>query len=402
MKCRLLILTEIIAPYRIPVFNALARHPDVDLHVIFMAETDPTIRHWRVYTDEIRFSYEILPSWRTRLGEHTVLVNQRASAALLDADPDVILCGGYNYLISWQAQRWARRNNVPFLLWSESTANDRRKNYRFVEALKLRFFQHCDGFVVPGRSAERYVHQMGAGSKPVFTAPNAVDNARFAQHAASARADASRVRTKLGLPSRYYLFVGRLIRSKGVYDLLEAYSCLGEDLRSEVGLVFVGDGPQRAELELRGRQISPGSVQLPGFVHRDELASYYALADCFVFPTHSDTWGLVVNEAMACTLPIICSRVAGCVADLIHENGRVVSAGSIGELACVMNELARDAGLRRQMSSSGRAIIHEYSPESCAARIAGAALFAHKRRGDSGIHNNICSVDEPQFSSLPL
>lgn len=386
MKCRLVILTEIIAPYRIPVFNSLARHPDIDLHVVFMAETDPAIRHWRVYADEIRFSYDVLPSWRTRLGEHTVLVNQYGSAALQNADPDVILCGGYNYLVSWQAQRWARRNNIPFLLWSESTASDRRNKYPLVEALKLRFFRNCDGFVVPGRSAERYVYQMGAGGKPVFIAPNAVDNARFARHAASARADASRVRGKLGLPSRYYLFVGRLIRSKGVRDLLEAYSVLNEDLRAEIGLVFVGDGPLRAELELRGRQISPGSVQLPGFVHRDELASYYALADCFVLPTHSDTWGLVVNEAMACALPVICSEIAGCVADLIGENGRVLCAGNVGELARVMNELGRDVGLCQRMSSRGREIIHQYSPESCAAGIAAAALSAYARERDSGIH----------------
>ncbi|HEY8671573.1 MAG TPA: hypothetical protein VIL63_12075, partial [Terriglobales bacterium] len=110
MKRRLVILTEIIAPYRIPVFNALAQHDEIDLHVIFLAETDSSIRQWRIYADEIRFSYEVLPSWRQRLGKYNILVNQHVVNALLRARPDVILSGGYNYLASWQALRWAKRN----------------------------------------------------------------------------------------------------------------------------------------------------------------------------------------------------------------------------------------------------------------------------------------------------
>ena len=108
MRRRLVVITEIIAPYRIPVFNALAGREEIDLHVIFLAETDSSTRQWRIYSDEIRFSYEVLPSWRTRLGKYNILVNHNVGSALRDAHPDVILCGGYNYLASWQAVRWAR------------------------------------------------------------------------------------------------------------------------------------------------------------------------------------------------------------------------------------------------------------------------------------------------------
>ena len=76
MKRRLVILTEIIAPYRIPVFNALAERGDVELHVIFLSETSRSMREWKVYTEEIRFSHEVLPSWRKRVGKYNILVNQ--------------------------------------------------------------------------------------------------------------------------------------------------------------------------------------------------------------------------------------------------------------------------------------------------------------------------------------
>ena len=81
MTRKTVILTEIVAPYRIPVFNALAQS-EVDLHVIFFAETDPALRQWRVYTDEIRFSYEVLPSWRWRTGRSSLLLNRGLWPAL--------------------------------------------------------------------------------------------------------------------------------------------------------------------------------------------------------------------------------------------------------------------------------------------------------------------------------
>src|ERR1700756_2882041 len=97
MKVRLTLVTEIIAPYRIPVFNALASRADIDLQVVFLAETDPTLRQWVVPKGEIRFSYQILPSYRLRMGTSSLLVNRGLSRALRAARPEVILCGGYNY-----------------------------------------------------------------------------------------------------------------------------------------------------------------------------------------------------------------------------------------------------------------------------------------------------------------
>src|ERR1019366_651389 len=97
MTRKTVILTEIIAPYRIPVFNALARRAGVDLHVIFLAETDKTLRKWRVYKNEIRFSHQVLPSWRWRAGKSSFLFNRGLWSALNQVSPQVVICGGYNY-----------------------------------------------------------------------------------------------------------------------------------------------------------------------------------------------------------------------------------------------------------------------------------------------------------------
>ena len=208
VRRRLVILTEIISPYRIPLFNDLAQHAEVDMHVVFLAETDPELRQWRVYKEEIKFSYEVLPSWRKQIGEYNVLLNGGVTRALKSASPDAILCGGYNYAASWQALMWARAHNVPFLLWSESHAHESRRVRPLVEFLKDEFLHKCSGFVVPGRMAREYLRTYRIKDDIIFTAPNAVDNRLFGAAADEARKNEIARREELNLPDRYFLVCG--------------------------------------------------------------------------------------------------------------------------------------------------------------------------------------------------
>ncbi len=365
---RLVIVTEIIAPYRIPVFNALAERKEIDLHVIFLSENDATLRQWQVYKDEIKFRYEVLPSWRQRFGRYNVLLNRRVFSALNKIAPDAVLCGGYNYLASWQTAGWARVHGVPLLLWSESTALDTRHGHRPVEFIKRRFLNLCAAFVVPGQSAAQYLKDLGIPDERIFTAPNAVDTNLFAALAQKASQDEINVRARFSLPSRYFLYVGRLVRAKGVFELVEAYARLDDEIRSSVGLVLVGDGADRSELMERASPITPGMIQFPGFVQREELPEFYALADALIFPTHSDPWGLVVNEAMSCALPVIASSLAGCVADLVQDrwNGFVIPSLDPSQFTVAMARLAGDSGLRIEMGSRSRERVRAYSPAAWA------------------------------------
>ena len=373
-----MILTEIIAPYRIPVFNVLASGAGLDLHVIFLAETDETLRQWRVYKDEICFSHQILPSWRWRAGRTSVLINRGLWSALNKANPQVIICGGYNHAASWEALLWARRHRVPFVLWSESNSQDARAGRAWVESLKAYFLRHCDRFVVPGKASFEYLKMLGCEEASISTAPNAVDSSWFATRAESAFRRAAEFRDQLRLPSRFILFVGRLVPEKGVCDLLEAYAMLESGMRSEVGLVFAGDGVSREELAQQAKRISPGTVCFPGFAQREDLAGLYALAECLVLPTHSDPWGLVVNEAMACGLPIIVSSVAGCSADLVDDgwNGYVVPPQDSEKLRLAIDCVVRRPELRQSMSAHSLERIRGYSPEACAEGLAAAAISA--------------------------
>jgi glycosyltransferase involved in cell wall biosynthesis len=382
MSRRLVLLTEIIAPYRISVFNVLARRAGLDLHVIFLAETDETLRQWRVYKNEICFSHQILPAWRWRAGKSSLLINRGLWSALNQVSPQVIICGGYNYVASWEALLWARRHGVAFVLWSESNGQDARRGRPCVEFLKTYFLRHCDRFVVPGRASFEYLRSLGSPEASILTAPDAVDNSLFATQAENTRVHATEFREKLGLPSRFILFVGRLVPEKGIFDLLEAYAKLESSLRSEVGLVFAGDGISKEELVQQAKRISPGAICFPGFAQREDLAGLYALAETLVLPTHSDPWGLVVNEAMACGLPIVVSSVAGCSADLVEDgwNGYVVPPRDSEKLSVAIDSLLRQPELKQTMSAHSLERIRKYSPEACADGLAAAAISATEAR----------------------
>jgi glycosyltransferase involved in cell wall biosynthesis len=365
---KLVIVTEIIAPYRIPVLNALARRAEIELEVIFLSENDASLREWKVYKDEIKFNYRVLPSWRQRLGRYNLLINRGVRAALSRIEPNAVLCGGYNYLASWSAARWARSHRVPLLLWSESTAWDRRRGYPLVEFMKARFLKSCAAFVVPGRSSFEYLTHLGIAPQRIFTAPNAVDTALFSNLAETARRNESQVRSRNHLPSRYFLYVGRLVKDKGVFELLEAYAQLEAEIRCNIGLVFAGTGSDSRKLVERAAKISPGAIQFPGFVHREELPETYAFAAALIFPTHSDPWGLVVNEAMACSLPVILTSVAGCASDLVQDgqNGFVIPPRDVAQLAQAMARVAEDSERRAEMGRRGRERIEANSPDAWA------------------------------------
>jgi glycosyltransferase involved in cell wall biosynthesis len=389
MKRRLVILTEIISPYRIPLFNALAQRGEVDLHVIFLAETDLDLRQWQIPKEEIRFSYQILPSWRRRIGRYNALLNRGVGRALTKAAPDVILCGGYNYIASWQALFWARMHKIPFVLWSESNVQDLRRGHALVEFLKAEFLTKCSGFVVPGKSALEYLRAHKVEEGAVFVAPNAVDNDFFAAAAAAARQEAAKWRGEFILPERYFLFVGRMVREKGVFELLSAYAKLDASMRQQIGLVFVGDGALRPQLELQAAAISPGVITFAGFAQREKLAVYYALAETVILPTYTDTWGLVVNEAMACGLPVIVSHVAGCVADLLRQdwNGLLVEPRDVSSLTSAMWTIADQPGLRASMGANSMQHISQYSSTEWSAgviRMAQATGGTGDQQSDGG------------------
>ena len=200
----------------------------------------------------------------------------------------------------------------------------------------------------------------------IFTGYDTVDNAYFTAGAEQARKEARRLRRELSLPQRYFVTTCRFIEKKNIFRLLKAYSIYRQQTGSDAwALVLLGDGQLKDDYlqccqELRLEQ----SVIFPGFKQYHELPIYYALADAYIQASTTEQWGLVVNEAMACSLPVIVSEHCGCAVDLVKEgcNGFTFDPYDVDALAGLMCKLSEDESMRETMGKESLNIISRWTP----------------------------------------
>lgn len=162
-----------------------------------------------------------------------------------------------------------------------------------------------------------------------------------------------------------FLFVGHLVRRKGLHLLLEACAILQKQGYSDYTLLAVGDGPQREELEvfIRNHDLEE-RVKLLGRLDYDRLGAYFRKADVFVLPTLEDTWGMVVLEAMLFGKPVLCSKWAGTAEMMIDgENGYVFDPHQPEKLAELMHWFMNNLSRISVMGEQSKQIIANYTPK---------------------------------------
>jgi glycosyltransferase involved in cell wall biosynthesis len=274
---------------------------------------------------------------------------------------DTAIVGGWNHLECYWTLLWARRNGRRVALWSETPLLDEFPRRPFRSALKRRVVRSAETFVVPGPSAGRYLATLGAPSERIYIAPNAVDVDFWS-------ADVQAQRPEPGARPLILLFVGRLVRSKGVEIAFAAYAA--SRLAGSATFLVAGDGPDRSRLE---RSAPPG-VRFLGDQNRESLRLLYGSSDMLVFPSLYDPWGLVLNEAACTGLATIASDQAGGTRDLIRdgENGLVVRGGNVDALRAAFDRLADDPELPARLGRAARRIADTHTPEACARGFAAA------------------------------
>jgi glycosyltransferase involved in cell wall biosynthesis len=347
---RLALLTEIPAPYRIPLFNALAER--LELSVLFLRRRQPG-RSYRLHADEIRFAWRVLPGLRLGGGSRWVVLNAGVGRALRGAD--AVLVGGWNQPAFWQALAWSRLRHLPLIAWVESTLRDERPGSA-TQAKRL-FARRAAAFCVPGRAAEEYVRSLRPDAR-VAVAPNAVDAALFASRVV----ERGRLRSELRLDRGTVLFVGRLAPEKGIDVLLAAARGLDADV------VVAGSGPEEASL----RAAAPENVRFVGNVDRDELPAWYAAADVLCLPSRSEPWGMPLNEGAAAGLPLVATEAAGAAWDLIEDgrNGFRVPAGDAEALRAALWNVLEDGSFRSAAGARSRELAARFTPEAWADAVA--------------------------------
>jgi glycosyltransferase involved in cell wall biosynthesis len=360
--------------YHSPWFRALARRPEISMHVYYCFRLSQAIQgtgfgvdfEWDVPLLE-GYSNSFLDNLSKSPGWHFSGSNTPQLGGLIRSHAyDAWVINGWTTRSEWQAIRACWATKTPMLIRGDSSLlNQRRLHVRAAKRLILgTWIPRFAKYLTVGRLNEEYYRHYGADPSRFVPVRHFVDNDWFAEKSNLSPEEISAVRKAWGVAdgARVFLFAGKLIPKKQPLDALEALRTIVQE-GGNAHLVMAGDGPMRAELEAYTLKHKL-PVTLLGFRNQSEMPEAYASSDVLVLPSVSDeTWGLVVNEAMACSKPAIVSTMVGCAPDLIEEGvtGSIHEAGNLASLASAMRAYVNDAHLAPRQGKAAKAHIANYS-----------------------------------------
>ena len=330
-----MLITNIISPYRIPLFNAISEGGNFGFKVIALAEREKN-RKWEIEKEKIKFDYQILPGWHWFIWgekrEVAIHLNRKVLKTLLEYKPDVIITSGYDDLAYWQALLYCRIFKKKFILWNETTLLSAGSIKGVRGFLKRIFIWGADKYIASGIKSRDYLKYLGAKLKDIYMSIDTVDVNYFKDKVLKYRNTKKFLEEREKYPKILILYIGQLIKRKGIKQFLDTMSSLKD---REIGVIIIGSGPEEKNLKAFCKENKLQNVFFEGFQQQEILPKYYALADVFILPSFEEVWGLVVNEALASGLYVLSSKYAGASYDLIEVgfNGEIFDPGNVDEIA---------------------------------------------------------------------
>jgi glycosyltransferase involved in cell wall biosynthesis len=359
--------------YYAPWFRYIHEHaPEIALTVVYATRPTPLQQgvgfdralEWDVpLTDGYRsvIVRAALPDDRIDSADFSGLDVAEIGEAIAETTPDVVMITGWYSKTLVRALFACRRLGVPVLFRGDSHLESapigwRRPLWLAKTWLLLRMF---DGYLSPGTRVDAYLKYFGAPDYRVFRVPHGVDNDFFARSAAeyqtAERREAARKAAGIDPSAFVVLFTGKLVDRKRPLDVIRAAARTSQPTT----VLVAGSGPLEHAVREEASRLGV-DVKMLGFLNQTELGRAYAIADCLALPSdHSETWGLVVNEALATGLPIVVSDAVGCAPDLVREGdtGRQYALGDVAELTAKLDAIRRDMPLTDDLRARCRAAV---------------------------------------------
>ncbi len=380
-------VSRLPAPYREPLLQRVSELPGVHLTVLYeVAGREGTA--WKAGDTGLpALTYE-RRTCRTSLrggwgGRVDVLRTLAWGRRMLDElRPDLVVVHGYSFPLAWSAIRWIRRTRTPYALRSDTNVHIERVRGWWL-ALKRRLLgelvRGAQSILCIGAANRAYWSRYGASAEQFAEARYAVDQALFSP-AADGGVARHAFRERHGLGDRMtFLFVGRLIPRKNLPLLLDAFRAANA-VRPDIALVIAGDGPDHEALDRHLAGSCPGRVVDLGLTPYARLPDVYRACDVLVCPYEREPWGLTINEAMSCGLPVVAAGngTCGAAVDLVRDGrtGLALAELSAGMLAAALLKLAEDRDGVSRMGACARALMAEWTYETAASGFAEAARRA--------------------------
>ena len=387
------IITTHPIQYQAPLFRAIAGEQHIELTVFFGSDhgVDPS-KIDPGFGKAFSWDVPLLDGYR-----HVFLKNSHPGISVNDwrldgpalksyltsENFDAIVIFGWNKMLFWQAMWWGRKNGIPLILRGESNLKQARN--RLVKSTKevlfpLLFKQFKSFLAIGTLNAGLYKH-FGVPDEAIFIAPYCVDNDYFKEQSTAQKINARQLRAELSIPygDTVFLFMAKFIDRKRPLDVIAAAAGLRKACDNHV--ILVGDGPLMADCRQAIKEYGLSNVHVFGFKNQGQLPMFYAAADVLVLSSEYETWGLVINEAMACGLPCIVSDSCGAAADLIieGETGFIYPVGSVDQLERCMKHMTQDSKNRQEMGFRAAKHVENFSVGRTVAALKDALHYAVNR-----------------------
>ncbi|MDO9272747.1 MAG: glycosyltransferase family 4 protein [Rugosibacter sp.] len=360
-RLKVAMVTNIPAPYRLPVFEQVAAAPDIEFCAFFCSGREPD-REWDLAASKFKqvFLREKFINFRGRF----IHINPDLWGKLRAFRPDVVITTGFNptHLLAYA---YARLHGARHIAMTDGTYQSETKLSWIHRWVRRRVYSGTQAFIGASDGSLALYRSYGIDSKRLFKSHLCANNAAFF--------NAPTVEKRFD-----FIFCGRFVAMKNPLFAIEVARCVAQRLGRRVSTLFVGSGEMEPEMRAAGVTAAQEvTCEFAGFAYQDELPKLYGSARILFFPTQWDVWGVVANEACAAGLPILVSTFAGTIGDLIRdgENGFVLPL-DVQRWTDASVRLLSDSDLYDAMSARGRALVQEYSFENAAAGIVNAVRMS--------------------------
>jgi glycosyltransferase involved in cell wall biosynthesis len=379
LETKLAVISTHPIQYHAGWFRALAAHAGLDIHVYYCHQATPREQARAGFGVEFDWDVPLLEGYPYSFLKNVAAFPGHGRFGGFDTPEieqiirrrayDAVLVNGWHYKSAWQAIYACWKSKVKVMVRGDSHLHTPRGIAKRVIKLFAyrRFIPRFDACLAAGLWSREYFLHYGARPERIFLVPHAIDSKRFQieTERLEPRRCVLREENKLGKNAIVFMFSGKFIPKKRPMDFISAIERAALRNPSIEGLI-VGDGPLRARCEdhVRERRVP---VRFTGFLNQSQIPATYLMADVLVLPSDGgETWGLVVNEAMACARPCIVSDRVGCGPDLVvpEKTGAVFPLGDVDALANSMLHLAENPERMVAMGIDARNRLTNYSIET--------------------------------------
>lgn len=357
-------------PARLPILDLICRNTDGI--VLFFSKHAIVHPNWDIdkILEQFQFKYRFIPG--ILLKRRRMYIRPFVLWYLWRYKPDVIVTAEFcpQTLCALIYARLFRSKVIIQSDLTRHTGTGRR-------AFRKRLVQSCDGFVAGSSETKKFLCDLGAKPEAVFISLQVPDVLAWKSLVEEEKKSRDVLRDELGLKGKVFLYVGRIEPHKGLHLLLKAFQS-NAGMMQDASIVLVGSGSEEGKLKEYCEQNNlSDKVIFAGYKQPGELPRYYAAADVFAFPTLWEPFGIVVGEALASGLPVICSSFAG-AADLVQEgkNGYILDPRDTQKFAAILSSLVMDDDLLKSLKQGALESIENFTVERSAEQFLKAIAFA--------------------------